>query len=73
MNTYPLAELGAKHDYSSITATRTLQLAHRQLQKTAPTHRQLLIGTSQKASKKTDTLPTCIGLKKFNGSDVQYV
>ena len=26
MNTYPCAELGAKHDYSSITATHTLQL-----------------------------------------------
>ena len=24
MNTYPCAELGAKHDYSCITATRTL-------------------------------------------------
>ena len=35
MNTYQCAELGAKHDYSSITATRTLQLAHRQLQKIA--------------------------------------
>ena len=25
MNTYPCAELGAKHDYSCITATRTLR------------------------------------------------
>ena len=32
MNTYPCAELRAKHDYSSITATLTLQLVHRQLQ-----------------------------------------
>ena len=32
MNTYPRAELRAKHDYSSITATLTLQLVHRQLQ-----------------------------------------
>ena len=32
MNTYPCAELRAKHDYSSITATLSLQLIHRQLQ-----------------------------------------
>ena len=32
MNTYPCAELRAKHDYSSITTTLTLQLVHRQLQ-----------------------------------------
>ena len=27
MNTYPCAELGAKHDYSCITATRSLLMA----------------------------------------------
>ena len=32
MNTYQCAELRAKHDYSSITTTLTLQLVHRQLQ-----------------------------------------
>ena len=68
MNTYPCAELGAKHDYSSITATCMLQLAHRQLQKKK--HTCIQIGTSQKASRKT---AIAIGLNKFNGSDVRYM
>ena len=72
MNTYPCAELGAKHDHSRqhycnthVTLTLAgLQLAHRQIQKKIDgSIHALTVDWHITASRKTDTV--AIGLKKL--------